>query len=142
MGSLKDALGRPIPDEGPLRVWLDDDLVDRRAPDGWVHLVSAREAAWVLLTNRVVEMSLDHDLSGDDDEIFGKGIQVVDFLDHAHGTGLLTDWPEDGISLHSANSSARAGMANALRTMGRRHAVEVIEEIAGGQPTFRFRPTT
>ena len=50
MSTLKDALGRPIPDEGPLRVWLDDDLEDRRAPEGWIHLISAREAAWVLLT--------------------------------------------------------------------------------------------
>ena len=63
MSTLKDALGRAIPDEGPLRVWLDDDLEDRRAPEGWVHLISAREAAWALLTGRVVELSLDHDLS-------------------------------------------------------------------------------
>jgi len=30
-------------------------------------------------------------------------------------------------------------MARALRTMGRRHGVEVIEELHGGQPTFWFR---
>ena len=140
MSTLKDALGRPIPDEGPLRVWLDDDLEDRRAPEGWIHLISAREAAWVLLTGRVLELSLDHDLStAGEAEIFGKGTQVVDFLDHMHGTGVLADWPRDGISLHSGNAGGRGAMARALRTMGRRHGVEVIEELHGGQPTFWFR---
>jgi hypothetical protein len=32
MATLRDALGRPIPDEGPLRVWLDDDLMLNREP--------------------------------------------------------------------------------------------------------------
>ena len=140
MSTLRDALGRPIPDEGSLRVWLDDDLEDRRAPEGWVHVISAREAAWVLLTGRVVELSLDHDLSAAGDaEVFGRGAQDVDFLDHMHGTGVLTDWPTDGISVHSGNAGGRDAMSRALRTMGRRHGVEVIEEFHGGQPTYWFR---
>lgn len=139
MSTLKDALGRPIPDEGPLRVWLDDDLEVRRAPEGWIHVISAREAAWVLLTGRVIELSLDHDLSeAGEAEVYGKGAQVIDFLDYMHGTGVLTDWPADGISLHSGNAGGRDVMARALRTMGRRHGVEVTEESHGGQPTFRF----
>ena len=140
MSTLKDALGRPILDEGPLRVWLDDDLEDRRAPEGWVHLISAREAAWVLLTGRVVELSLDHDLStAGDVEIFGRGAQVVDFLDHMHGTGVLADWPRDGISLHSGNAGGRGAVARALRTMGRRAAPRSPRLRGGGQPRFWFR---
>ena len=33
-----------------LRVWLDDDLVDRAAPDGWMQVTTAREAIELLLT--------------------------------------------------------------------------------------------
>ena len=31
-----------------LRVWLDDDLVDRRAPEGWIHVTTAWEAIELL----------------------------------------------------------------------------------------------
>ena len=103
-------------------------------------MISAREAAWVLLTGRVVELSLDHDLSAAGGaEVFGRGAQVVDFLDHMHGTGVLTNWPRDGISVHSGNAGGRDAMSRALRTMGRRHGVEVIEGFHGGQPTYWFR---
>src|SRR5438874_494847 len=57
--TVQDALGRPIPDEGELKVWLDDDVEDRAAPEGWTHLVTAREVCFLLLTGRVVELSLD-----------------------------------------------------------------------------------
>lgn len=69
--ALRDAQGNPIPLEGELRLWLDDDLVDRRAPEGWAHLRTAREVCLALLTGRVVEMSLDSDLNGDQE--FGRG---------------------------------------------------------------------
>lgn len=53
--ALRDALNRPIPAEGPLRVWLDDDVDNRAAPDGWVHVITAREACMLLVTGRVTE---------------------------------------------------------------------------------------
>ena len=81
--AVTDALGRVIPDEGDLRVWLDDELEDRKAPEGWVHLVTAREVCFLLLTGRVVQLSLDHDLS--DDIRYGRGDQVIDFLDDQQG---------------------------------------------------------
>ena len=52
--ALNDALGKPIPFEGDLRVWLDDDLEDRRAPTGWIQLRTAREACLLLLHGRLV----------------------------------------------------------------------------------------
>ncbi len=84
---LVDALGRPIPLEGDLKVWLDDDLVDRRAPEGWVHLTNVREVCLAILSGRVVELSLDNDLS--DDKKYGQGSQVVTFLEDNQGVVLV-----------------------------------------------------
>jgi hypothetical protein len=103
--------GDPLPD-GELRVWLDDDLVDRAAPTGWVHVTNVASACELLTTGRVVELSLDHDL-GDDDE-HGRGIDVVDFLSEqqfAHGRSL---WPRDGVALHTANPEGREQMARGI----------------------------
>jgi predicted nuclease with RNAse H fold len=45
--------------DGELRLWVDDDLIDRRAPDGWVQVTTAAHTARLLDTRRVVELSLD-----------------------------------------------------------------------------------
>ena len=97
---------------GELRVWLDDDLVDRRAPDGWVHVTTVAQAVALLNEGRVVELSLDNDLS--DDDRYGQGKEVVDFLceqQYAHGRDL---WPRDGLTIHTANSQARDTMTRAI----------------------------
>src|SRR3954471_246432 len=96
--AVSDALGRPIPDDTEIRVWLDDLLDDREAPEGWVHLVTAREVCFLLLTGRVMELSLDHDLS--DDQRFGKGSQVVDFLEEQENVHRRSLWPREGITVH------------------------------------------
>ncbi len=120
-----------------LRVWLDDDLVDRRAPEGWVHVTTAWEAMRLLNAGRVVELSLDHDLS--DDERFGRGVDVVDFIaeqQEIHGRDL---WPRDGISLHTGNPVGRDAMARTIRRYAEKAGLEVRESRAGGQPKFTFR---
>lgn len=127
-----------IPDEGELRVWLDDDLEDREAPEGWIHLISARETCFLLLTRRVVELSLDHDLS--DDQRYGKGAQVIDFLDDQHGQHGRWLWPRDGITLHTANSPGRDDMARAIARRTGAY-LDVIETFTSGtHPHFDFRP--
>lgn len=50
-------------DLAPVRLWVDDL---RPAPEGWMWVESSRAAIAVLRTCDVVEMSLDHDLGGDD----------------------------------------------------------------------------
>lgn len=117
--ALNDALGRPIPLTENLRVWLDDDLLDRRAPDGWIHLRSAREVCLLLLTGRVIALSLDNDLDGDIE--FGTGFQVVDFLDERQGVAGEALWPREGITIHSANSSGRDRMTRAIESLPQRH---------------------
>ena len=84
----------------------------------------------------MLELSLDHDLG--DDERFGRGVDLVDFLieqQEVHGRRL---WPRDGITLHTANPAGRETMARAIRRYaGKAMAVE--ESITpGGKPQFRF----
>lgn len=146
--AIKDFLGRPIPPEGDLRVWLDDDPVDREAPEGWIHVRSAREACFLLLTGRVVELSLDNDLNnacvqeGDsdeqiekktqnaDDNLFGSGFQVLDFLEEQHFAANNPCWPRDGVAIHSANSNAVERMVRTIEAVGRRDGVtyEVVKQ--------------
>jgi len=108
----------------PIRVWLDDDLVDRAAPDGWIHVQTAADVIELLRSRVVLELSLDHDL-GDDDQA-GTGYDVLLFLaeQSEHGTDL---WPRETLSIHSANFSASPRMAGLVdryapfqRVLGRR----------------------
>lgn len=123
--------------ENESRVWLDDDLVDRAAPNGWIHVTTAWEAIELLSQGKVVELSLDHDL-GDDKE-FGRGIDVVNWLGEQQEVHDRPLWPRDGISIHSANPSGRESMAKAIKAdAGRRF--DVSESRPGGQPHFTFEP--
>jgi len=122
--AIKDFLGRPIPPEGELRVWLDDDPVDREAPEGWVHVRSAREACFLLLSGRVVELSLDNDLNNDENENeFGSGFQVLDFLEEQHFVCGNPLWPRDGMAFHTANASAEQRMIRSVEAVGRQPGI-------------------
>ena len=125
------------PNGDELRSWLDDDLVDRRAPEGWSHVTTAWDAIELLSTGNVVELSLDHDLS--DDERFGRGTDVVDFIAEQQETHERDLWPRDGISLHTANPSGREAMARTIRRYAEKGGLRVHESRAGGQPKFTFR---
>jgi hypothetical protein len=99
-------------DAAELRVWLDDDLVDRRAPSGWAQVTTAQEANDLLGTGSVVELSLDHDLG--DDELYGRGVDVVDHIAERQVVDGVVLWPRDGITLHTANPSGRDAMRRTI----------------------------
>jgi hypothetical protein len=120
----------------PLRVWLDDDLVDRAAPDGWVHVQTAWQAIELLGTGRVVELSLDHDLG--DDEKFGRGVDVVNWLGEQQEVNDRILWPREGITIHSANPSGRDTMARAIRADAGRRLRVIESRTPGGKPRFQF----
>ena len=141
MGSDRsdNPLRKILEETAELRVWLDDDLVDRAAPDGWVHVETAWEAIELLNTGRVIELSLDHDLG--DDRAHGRGIDVVNWLGEQQEVHERMLWPEHGITIHSANPSGRDSMARAIKAdAGRRHRV-VESRTPGGKPRFVFEPT-
>lgn len=127
----------PLPDD-ELRVWLDDLLDDRAAPDGWVHVTTAPAAIALLETGRVVELSLDHDLG--DDDLAGKGVHVVDHIAEQQMLYGRDLWPRDGITIHSANPAGRDQMARAIeRYAGELHRVRRTVTTSG-KPHFRFSP--
>lgn len=130
--TIKDALGRPIPLEDAL-VWLDDDLIDRQAPDDWTHLRTAREVCFLLESGKVKRLSLDNDLNGDVE--FGQGFQVIDFLEESWFSGNKFLFPEEGIEIHSANPSSRDKMRSALLNLERR-GLKVKEDKSGPRPVF------
>jgi hypothetical protein len=128
----------PEPRAGEIRLWLDDDLEYRSAPEGWLHVTTAHEAIRVLDTGNVIELSLDHDL-GDDDR-FGRGIDVVDFIIERQELAGRDLWPRDGITLHTANAYGRDAMARAIRRYASKlHEVDEVLS-PGGHPGFRFGP--
>lgn len=97
-----------------------------------------RPAIALLDTGRVVELSLDHDLGGD--EVAGKGVHVVDHIAQRQFSGAEDVWPRDGITIHSANPAGRNQMAQTIeRYAGEQHQVRR-SPTAGGKVRFEFRP--
>jgi hypothetical protein len=125
-----------VRNRGDVRLWLDDDRVDRAAPAGWMHVTTAPEAIAILDSGRVVELSLDHDLG--DDAQFGRGVDVVDWLaeqQEMHGRML---WPRDGIVIHSANPAGRDAMARTIENYAGKH-LEVHRSLTStGKRRFTF----
>lgn len=92
------------PPGSELGVWLDDDLENRAAPEGWVHVTKAQEAVALLGAGDVIELSLDHDLG--DDDLHGKGVDVLDWLCAQQEEHNRILWPRV-TTIHSANASGR-----------------------------------
>ncbi|AQH01525.1 hypothetical protein A9R05_22195 [Burkholderia sp. KK1] len=84
-----------------MKVFLDDE---RPTPEGWIRVYWPVEAIRLLEAGNVDEISLDHDL-GDDDR--GTGYDVILWIEEAVA---LRGFRPPKISVHSANSSARAKM--------------------------------
>ncbi|WP_444930282.1 cyclic-phosphate processing receiver domain-containing protein [Microbulbifer sp. SSSA002] len=91
-----------------MKVYLDDE---RQTPDGWVRVYWPEEAVELLKTEKVTEISLDHDL-GDDDH--GTGYDVVLWIEEAVFT---QGFKPPVIKVHSANSSARAKMELGIKNI-------------------------
>jgi hypothetical protein len=138
---LVDAEGRRIDLSDELRVHLDDLVEARPAPEGWIHLASVREVGLVIMFGNVVELSLDSDLDSNEEEIeiWGRGYQVIDFLEDQEAIGGMSLWPRDGIIIHTANSNSRDKMRQAIESIPRRHPNLRVREQAGrpaSQPKF------
>jgi hypothetical protein len=95
-----------------VRVFLDDERV---TPEGWVRVYWPDEAIALLETDRVEEISLDHDLG---DDARGTGYDVVLWIEEAV---VLRGFRPPVITVHSANASAREKMLAGVRSI-ERHA--------------------
>lgn len=93
-----------------MRVYLDDE---RPTPDGWIRVYWPSEAIALLETGNVEELSLDHDLG---DDVRGTGYDVVLWVEEAVA---LRGFVPPRISVHSANSSAKAKMVAGIESIER-----------------------
>lgn len=82
------------------KLWVDDE---RNAPtDSWRVCRSSSEAIVELMGSTWSEISLDHDLGGDD-----TGFKVLNWMiDHAV-------WPTKSLTIHTSNPPARTRMLKA-----------------------------
>lgn len=118
---------------GPLRVWLDDDPVDRAPGVGWLQVFSAWEAIGLLATGRVSELSLDHDLA--DDDRAGRGRDVTYWLAEEQGLGRIW-WPA-GLHIHTANPAGNPVMDGTIMSSAQEH-FEIDREIDGAKIHYRL----
>ena len=93
-----------------MKVYLDDE---RTTPLGWVRVYWPDEAIALLEKGGVTDVSLDHDL-GDDER--GTGYDVLLWIEEAVA---LRDFQPPEMRAHSANSSARLKMEQAIQTITR-----------------------
>jgi hypothetical protein len=97
-----------------IRMWLDDE---RPMPEGFnLHVKRADEAIKAIKTGRVGEVSLDHDLGGEEN---GTGYDVAKFIEEAAFQGSLAPMR---LSVHSANpvgaNNIKKCIDNAMRFWG------------------------
>lgn len=93
-----------------MKVFLDDE---RQTPEGWKRVYWPEEAIELLKTNKVTEISLDHDL-GDDER--GTGYDVIRWIEMAVD---MDDFKPPVIKVHSANTSARQKMELGIKSIER-----------------------
>ena len=95
-----------------MKVYLDDA---RTPPEGWVLTKTPKETIELLKTGKVTDLSLDHDLGGDDTT--GTGYDVVQWIEKQVFLKKLLVVPN--ITVHSANISARKKMELGIKSIGR-----------------------
>jgi hypothetical protein len=93
-----------------MHVYLDDE---RPCPEGWLQVRWPDEAIGLLMSGKVVEISLDHDL-GDDKR--GTGYDVLLWIERAVA---MDGFVPPTMRIHSANSSARKKMELAVEKIGK-----------------------
>lgn len=95
-----------------IKVYLDDERV---TPAGWVRTFTPAETIALLETGTVEELSLDHDLGGDD--TIGTGYTVVLWIEEAVITrGFIAP---KVIKVHSSNPCGRVKMEAGIKNIAR-----------------------
>jgi len=88
----------------PIKVYLDDNIFERQTPRGWVRVVDAQSAIFLLQTGVVEEISLDYDLSvSEPTGRVGDGVVVALWIAEAAKAGTM---PPLKWSVHSESMAA------------------------------------
>jgi hypothetical protein len=96
-----------------MKVYLDDR---RRPPNGWILVRWPAEAIALLQTGNVTDLSLDHDLGGDDMFETRTGYDVLVWIEKAVA---LHRFVPPRITIHSSNPAGRARMNLAVQSIMR-----------------------
>lgn len=95
-----------------MKVYLDDA---REAYQGWVRAYTPDEVIHLLKSGQVEQLSLDHDLGGDDE--IGTGYTVLQWIENE--VALNGFVPPSVIKVHSANPSVHTKMHQAIESIMR-----------------------
>lgn len=88
-----------------MKIWLDDI---REAPEGWRRARTVWEIKFILISNRVEEISLDHDLG----ENQPTGYDLIKWLEKK----VMTEgYSFPKIRVHSANPVGRKNIEAAIK---------------------------
>ena len=91
------------------KIYLDDI---RKPPYGWYLTMGVKETIELLKTNKIIELSLDHDLGNFDD----TGYDVLLWIEkQVH----MNNFKPPIMKVHSSNSSARIKMENAINNINK-----------------------
>lgn len=93
-----------------MKIWLDDE---REAPDEtWTRAKNTHEALWLLSTNQVELLSLDHDLG----EGTPSGYDLMKILEE---NAFHNEWLRipDKFEVHSMNSAGRDNILAAIASI-------------------------
>jgi len=93
-----------------MKVYLDDE---RSPPEGWTLVRWPEDVIKLLESQRITELSLDHDLGNDRR---GTGYDVILWIEKAVAT---SDFQPPLIKVHSANTSARQKMEAGIISINR-----------------------
>lgn len=136
-----DADGKPIPDEGPLRVFLGQDTDYRQADANWVRVLTVHDVYQEMLGARVIEISVDHDTHGHEEEGHGAGRDVVRFIHFMLSAHKLLMWPRDGLTIYSTSPADRADIQEALDKLGDLGGVDIFDTLDSPiKSIYGYRP--
>lgn len=91
-----------------MKIYLDDE---RQTPPGWTRCFWPYQVIYLMETQEVEEISLDHDLGNDEK---GTGYDVLLWIEEeVHMNGFIPPL----IRVHSANPSARDKMEKAIKAI-------------------------
>lgn len=93
-----------------MKIYLDDE---RKTPKGWIRTYGVKETIDLLKTNKVKEISLDHDLGKENE----NGYDVLLWIEEELYFKRLNPLK---IHIHTANLSARKKMELAVKNIKRR----------------------
>lgn len=92
------------------RIWLDDE---RAPPKGWYWVKSVPQAVGILREQKVLYLSLDHDMG-----VYADGLERLNGYALVKWIRMKDRWPLMGIDIHSLNAVGAESMRAFIERYG------------------------